>query len=128
MIKSVAVVDDSSEFQQLAKVMFSYLGIDNVKQWNSSAEALSGLLQSPPDIVLLDVMMAGMTGLDVWMQLRTHPNTMALPVIVCTAAVNRIVEHEQRLERDEHTLLLPKPFTLDDLRHSLDTLAPHWKH
>ena len=128
MIRSVAVVDDSTEFQHLATVMFSYLGIQDISVWDNSTQAFNDLSAQPCDVILLDVMMAGMSGLDVWSKLRQTPQTRQVPIIVCTAAVNRIVEHETRLHDDQHTYLLPKPFTLDDLREALEYLVPHWKN
>lgn len=127
MLHSVAVVDDSPEFQQLAKVMFAYLGIDQIQQWVSSPEALPKLKQQPPELLVLDIMMADISGLDVWSELRNYPQTKQLPIVVVTAAINRIVDHEHRLNRDPHTVLLPKPFTLDELRQALGELVPQWQ-
>lgn len=124
--RHVAVLDDSSEFQQLVQVMFNYIGIDNVSQWTASVEALPNLIESPPDLLVLDVMMAGMSGLTVLAHLRDAPATQQLPVIVCTAAVNSLVGDEMRLSHDPYTMVLPKPFTLDELQVALQTLVPRW--
>ena len=126
MIQRVGVLDDSSEFQNLAAMMFSYLGITNLQQWHSSVEALPQLQATPPDLLLLDIMMAGLSGLDIWAELRATKATKNLPIIVCTAAINRIIDDEQRLS-DSHTIILPKPFTLDQLRDALDQLTPGWQ-
>lgn len=124
MLKRVGVLDDSMEFQQLVSVMLSYIGISNLTQWTTSADALPALTKSPPDLLLLDVMMGGMGGLDVWKQLRNHPTTRELPIIMCTAAVNSIVEDESWLQEDRNTIVLPKPFTLEELRNAMERLLP----
>ena len=124
MLRHVAILDDSSEFQQLVQVMIHYLGINQISQWTTGAEAIPALVAAPPDALILDVMMAGMSGLAVWDVLRANPVTAHLPIIVCTAAINRIVEEEARLSGDPHTRILPKPFTLDELRHALALLVP----
>jgi CheY-like chemotaxis protein len=126
MLTHVAIVDDSSEFQQLVHVMLKFLGVSSISQWTNSSEALPALTAAPPDLLVLDVMMAGLSGLDVLQQLRDHSATATLPVIVCTAAINKLVEDEARLARDEYTRLLPKPFTLDELRLALNVLIPGW--
>lgn len=126
MLKHVGILDDSSEFQQLAHVMLDYLGISTISQWTSSAEALPALRTAPPDVLLLDVMMAGLSGLEIWDRLRGQESTAQLPIIVCTAAINRIVEDEIRLTSDPRTRILPKPFTLEELRETLDQLIPRW--
>lgn len=128
MLHSVAVLDDSLEFQQLVQAMLNYIGITEIAMWVNSEEALPRLIEAPPDLLVLDVMMAGIGGLDVWSRLRSLPPTRQLPIIMCTAAVNRLVDDELRLEQDPYIIMLPKPFTLDDLRQSIDTLIPHWNN
>jgi len=51
----------------------------------SGQEALDLLRRSPVDLVLLDIMMPGMTGLDVLRTLRLAPSTAHLPVVMVTA-------------------------------------------
>ena len=126
MLKHVGILDDSSEFQQLAYVMLDYLGVSTISQWTSSAEALPALRAAPPGLLLLDVMMAGLSGLEIWDRLRGNDSTAQLPIIICTAAINRIVDDEIRLSNDPHTRILPKPFTLEELRQTLDELIPRW--
>ncbi|HYF66234.1 MAG TPA: response regulator [Herpetosiphonaceae bacterium] len=120
------MLDDSSEFQQLVQVMLTYVGINRISHWTASVEALPELKKSPPDLLILDVMMSGLTGLTVWNELRQTPNTRTLPIVVCTAAVNSIVEDEVRLQEDPYTVVLPKPFTLDELQAALTQLVPRW--
>jgi CheY-like chemotaxis protein len=124
--RHVGVLDDSSEFQQLVQVMLNYVGIDRISHWTASVEALPALIKSPPDLLILDVMMSGLTGLTVWNELRHTSSTRTLPIVVCTAAVNSIVEDEVRLQQDPYTVVLPKPFTLDELQAALTQLVPRW--
>lgn len=51
----------------------------------SGAEALTFCKATPPDLVLLDVVMAGMDGLEACRQLKTDPDTASIPVIFVTA-------------------------------------------
>lgn len=127
MLQRIAVVDDSSEFQQLIDVMLQYLGIQEIHHWASGLEALPKLLQNPPELLVLDVMMSGMDGLNVWRELRAQPQTHSLPVIICTAAINSIVHQEADLNNDPLTVVLPKPFTLDELRQAIGRVAPLWQ-
>lgn len=52
---------------------------------NSGEEALQKIRQSPPDIVLLDVMMPGMSGYDVCRWIRREEKVANLPVVLVTA-------------------------------------------
>ena len=51
----------------------------------SGAEALLAVAAAPPDLVLLDVVMPGLDGLEVCRRLRAEPTTRALPIILITA-------------------------------------------
>jgi DNA-binding response OmpR family regulator len=55
---------------------------------------LDTVFQDPPDIVLLDLMMPGMDGWEVYQQLKASEKTQAIPVIVVTAkaqAIDRVL-------------------------------------
>ncbi len=52
---------------------------------HSGTEALAWARQHQPDVVVLDVMMPGMSGLEVCRALRGEPTTAALPIIMVTA-------------------------------------------
>ena len=51
----------------------------------SGAEALAAIAAAPPDLVLLDVIMPGMSGYEVCRAIRAEPRTAILPVIMVTA-------------------------------------------
>ena len=76
---------------------------------------LLGLLErSPlPDILLLDVMMPGMSGLEVLDSVRTDARTADLPVMLITAAAEEILPGS-KLEGREVDVLM-KPFRLSEL-------------
>ncbi|MEW6185264.1 MAG: sigma-54 dependent transcriptional regulator [Thermodesulfobacteriota bacterium] len=49
------------------------------------AEALEQIKYSPPDLVLLDIMLPGMDGFEVVKEIKSHPKTRTIPVIMVTA-------------------------------------------
>lgn len=51
----------------------------------SGSDALESIASEPPDLVLLDVMMPGMSGFDVCSRLRADAKTALLPVVLVTA-------------------------------------------
>src|SRR5262249_27911947 len=63
----------------------------------SGPEALEKIDREPPDLVLLDVMMPGMTGYDVCRKLRENPATSLLPVVMVTA-LDPVQERAKGLE------------------------------
>ena len=88
----VLVVDDTDDnlFLMTALLEDSYQLLTAA----SGAEALQIIMsQSPPDLILLDIMMPDMDGYEVLRRIRQHPPTAAIPVIFLTALSS--VEEEQ---------------------------------
>ncbi len=52
---------------------------------HDGASALRSALTAPPDLLLLDVMMPQLNGVQVLRRLRADPSTAALPIVLLTA-------------------------------------------
>ena len=76
-------------------------------------EALASALAHPPDLVLTDIMMPGLDGFGVLRELRMHPATSAIPVIMLSARAGEEAESEG-LEAGADDYLV-KPFTAREL-------------
>jgi DNA-binding response OmpR family regulator len=63
----------------------------NVFEADDGAEALEILSVSPIDIILLDVMMPGMSGLEVVKKVRTRRTAAALPIIMVSARTDQSI-------------------------------------
>ncbi|MDO9042543.1 MAG: sigma-54 dependent transcriptional regulator [Desulfocapsaceae bacterium] len=90
---TILVVDDTPENLTL---MNSLLKDDyKVKVANNGEKALKiAASDSPPNLILLDIMMPGMDGYEVCRQLKSAPQTMNIPVIFLTARSD--MEDEQK--------------------------------
>ena len=80
----ILVVDDAEEIRKLVSYSLRAAGYDTVLA-ASGAEALSVVENEPPDLMVLDVMMPGMSGFDVLRTLRTRFAHLDVPVILLTA-------------------------------------------
>jgi adenylate cyclase len=78
------VVDDTPVNVKLLADLLGAKGY-TVSTAASGPEALTRIDKEPPDLVLLDVMMPGMSGYDVCRKLREKPATALLPVVMVTA-------------------------------------------
>src|SRR5215813_6022228 len=109
--RCLLVEDDA----RLAALLAEYLG-QNEMQVAVAADGERGLAlarSQAPDVVLLDVMLPGMDGLEVCRRLRSRPDTAGIPVIMITAKgedVDKIVGLE--LGADDY---LAKPFNPREL-------------
>ncbi len=81
---TILVVDDLPANRELMVRRLDRSGF-RVLSAASGAEALEIVRRGPVDLVLLDIMMPGMTGLDVLRTLRVSPRTATLPVVMVTA-------------------------------------------
>jgi putative two-component system response regulator len=89
---SVLIVDDTAENLTL---MNGLLKDDyRTKIANNGERALKIAAESPPDLVLLDIMMPGMDGYEVCRRLKSDAKTKHIPVIFLTAKVE--IEDEQK--------------------------------
>lgn len=80
---TVLVVDDTPDNLSLMSGLLK--GDYRVKVANNGERALEIAADHPPDLILLDVMMPGMDGLEVCRHLKNNPQTEKIPVIFVTA-------------------------------------------
>jgi two-component system, OmpR family, response regulator len=107
--KRVLIVDDDPRIVQLLTEHFKQTY--TVETAMSGGEALSIVRRARPDVVVLDVMLPGMSGIHVLKELkRTDPT---IPVIVVTGTDSLAIANEAA--RSGATTYLRKPFDLREL-------------
>jgi len=82
--KRVLIVDDEASLRALVRANLEIDGID-VSEAVDGIEAMSMLRESPPDLVLLDIMMPGKDGIEVLEDVAADPQLKDIPVILLTA-------------------------------------------
>jgi two-component system phosphate regulon response regulator PhoB len=81
---AILIADDDADIRDLIAFKLEQAGYE-VTAVDNGAAALAAAREKPPDLVVLDVMMPGMSGTDVCRELRAYRPTAALPVILLTA-------------------------------------------
>lgn len=84
MKKSVLIVEDDEDIQQMVTYNLVRSGFQ-VECASSGEEAVDVVKRNKPDIILLDIMLPGIDGLQVCRILRADSQTSAIPVIMMTA-------------------------------------------
>jgi len=84
----VLVVDDDESLANLYSRLLKRAGYQ-VRVRTNGHDALKAAAEQPPDVVLLDVMMPGMSGFDVCRTLKRDPSTRLTPVILVTSLSGR---------------------------------------
>ncbi len=103
----VLLVDDDPAMLRLLEVNFRMEGF-TVETASRGEEALAKVTSSPPDAVVLDVMMPGLDGYQVAGRIREDPSLASLPIVFLTARVQE-EDREQGLSLGQVDYLT-KPF------------------
>ena len=81
---TILVVDDDPVIQKLLSVNFEMEGY-RVVTANDGIEGLERVASDKPDLILLDVMMPRMDGIEVSKRLKSDPATKEIPVVLLSA-------------------------------------------
>jgi len=80
----ILIVDDQIEACRPLQLLFKHLGHRGVCV-TSGEDALTWLRSQLPDLMILDVMMPGMDGIEVLRRVRADPSTSAVPIVMFSA-------------------------------------------
>ena len=117
----VLVVDDDPNLRQLVTVRLEKAG-HRVLAADSADEALTVVHdRGAPDVVVLDVTMPGMTGLELLPLMRTLDGCAELPAIFLSG---RVEHHEVEAGRALGATYLTKPFSAAALTKAVERLSP----
>jgi DNA-binding response OmpR family regulator len=81
--KSVLVVEDDTDLRQLAERVFVEEGF-HVRGASEGTEALRLILESSPDLIVLDLMLPWVNGIEVLATIRQQLHLVNVPVVVTT--------------------------------------------
>jgi len=109
---TILVVDDDPVIQKLLEVNFSIEGYQ-VEVAGDGLEALEKAKAVSPDLIVLDVMMPRMNGLEAAKALKADPKTASIPIIMLSAKAQDIDQDAGREAGVD--LYMTKPFDPLDL-------------
>lgn len=108
----VLVVDDDSDFRDLITCYLEEEGFETM-QAESGVAALDLIATKKPGLILLDIVMPCMNGLDVCRILKSQAATSDIPIIMVTATIS--LSHKIAGYLAGARRYLCKPFALDEL-------------
>lgn len=108
----VLVIDDEVNIIELIKLGLTYEGFQ-VESAADGPQGLSAAQRIDPDMVILDLMLPGMDGLEVCRRLRTNPTTQDVPVLMLTAK-DEVHDRVMGLKTGADDYLT-KPFSFEEL-------------
>ncbi len=116
-MKSILIVDDNeANITILLNVLRSEYDLSVAL---NGEDALEIIKEELPDLILLDIVMEGISGIEVCEQIKSDDKTKHIPVIFLTATDETLKEAVYRAGADD---LMPKPFNIAMLRARIKSL------
>jgi CheY-like chemotaxis protein len=106
--RRILVADDEPHIVGVLALKLRNAGFD-VRTAADGEEAWELASKDPPDLVITDLQMPYMTGLDLCAKLKKHPATASIPAIMLTARGHALAPAD--LEPTNIRLVLSKPFS-----------------
>lgn len=121
MLRRLVCIEDDPELIELIRLIVQRYGF-KIDEASSGAVGIELVETVQPDLVLLDLMMPGMDGWQVFDHLRANAGTMHIPIIVVTARTY-LDERVAELRAANNGHFVSKPFTptqlMDAINHVL---------
>jgi DNA-binding response OmpR family regulator len=109
----VMIMDDNPDVVETVKAIFRQREPDiEVIGATSGQEALSIMHESPPDLVLIDIMMPEVDGWDVMVEMQKDPKLKNVPIIYLTAKTDDTSKMMGEMTSEDY---ITKPFDNEDL-------------
>lgn len=118
-MREIWVVDDDEEMSRAVGLMLEMLEC-NVTAFKSIRRAAQTFVAgNKPDLIILDVNMPEVSGLDMVEFLRRRPESMALPIVMLSSeATDSMVDRAMELGADSY---ITKPVTIEELEKAMAT-------
>lgn len=117
---TVLVVDDMSSERELISTYLRESGY-TVLNATDGQEALDKTLAQKPDVVVTDLVMPGMSGLELCRSLKKNAATQKLPIVACTSKnqeLDRLWGMKQGVD-----VYVTKPFTKDEILRAVKSVV-----
>ncbi len=119
MKKKILIVEDNLDIIYIHRRIVQNLGYDFILAVNGK-EAVEMAATQLPDLILLDIMLPEMDGLEAARQIRKNPKTHFIPILAVTARIT--LEDKEDCLRNGCDDYLAKPFTHLQLSSRIEKL------
>ncbi len=102
----ILIVEDHRDAREILKIQIQVIGYEVVEATNGE-EALEKALAEQPDLIIMDIGLPGINGVEATTRLKGDPKTAAIPVVAYTAWPESVVR--EKAERAKVAAFLTKP-------------------
>lgn len=120
LMGTILVVEDTLSEMEL---MSHYLRESGYTVINavSAKEAFTLAVERKPDVIVTDIVMPGMSGFELCRNLKKHPATETVPIVICTSK-NQEIDRLWGLKQGADAYIT-KPFTRDQLVRTIKSVS-----
>ena len=116
-MKHIWIVDDDEEMNRAVGLMLKLLDCEVASFFNVRSAAQTILIGRRPDLIILDLNMPEVSGLDMIEFLRRRPESKNIPIVMLSSeAAESIVDKALELGADSYIM---KPVTIDELERAM---------
>lgn len=116
----VLLIEDEPNISEAIRFILSRDGC-HVTALQTGVDALEHIRADRPDLLILDLMLPGISGLEILVAVRADPETAELPVMMLTAKGHG--RDREAAERAGVSHFMTKPFSNDDMRAAVRALT-----
>ena len=119
--KTILNVEDNEFNRKIVRQLLTKT-IYRLREAVDGEQGVASALAAPPDLILMDIQLPKMSGLDATRQLRGDPRTAAVPIIVVTSFA--LSGDEQKATAAGATAYLAKPYSPRELLAKIREIVP----
>ncbi|NND89489.1 MAG: response regulator [Granulosicoccus sp.] len=116
-MKTVLLIEDDEKLSLALRLRLNHMNF-TVHRVADAVRAMDEAIKSRPDVILLDINLPGGNGFIVAERLRSHPDTMSIPIIFITASERS--ELAKRANEFPRAYFLQKPFAAQQLQDTME--------
>ena len=118
-MKHVWIIDDDEEMNRAVSLMLKLLDCEVASFFNVRSAAKTLLISRRPDLIILNLNMPEVSGLDMVEFLRRRPESKDIPIVMLSSeSKNTIVDKALELGADSY---VTKPVTIEELEKAMQT-------
>ena len=116
----ILIVEDNEKNRRMLRDILQVKGYRTVES-ETAEEGIEIAREAQPALVLMDIQLPGMNGIEAREQLRADPQTRHIPVVAVTASV---MQHDQaRIEKAGFDAFHYKPIRIKEIMATVEDLA-----
>jgi twitching motility two-component system response regulator PilH len=120
LMGTILIVEDTPSEMELITHYLKESGYSVISAI-SAKEALSMAIEQKPSVIVTDVVMPGMSGFELCRNLKKHPETENVPIVICTSK-NQEIDRLWGMKQGADAYIT-KPFTREQLVRAIRSVV-----